>query len=132
MSSLQTRLLTALLAAAIFTCGVWTGRMTASDPTSKMVFTGESQDRSPSKAADEVLRRYSHALNLSSEQRRATRQLFHETAQKVMSLPPLSPERLAEVENFHNKLEPNLDPSQREIAQKLLERTRKRYNSQGQ
>ena len=115
-----------LALAAIFSLGVWAGRMTAPSPIEVDHPAGPGDvPRSPQ--LRKVVDRYRQEVGLSEVQLEAMREGFLENDRKMRKLPRNSAERLEVIEQFHRDIAPLLTEEQQRRADALLEEARVRH-----
>ncbi|MGI9243205.1 MAG: hypothetical protein ACR2RV_20575 [Verrucomicrobiales bacterium] len=108
---------------AIFSLGIWVGRLTA--PEAEVVRlnargneivveeNGRERGTRADKVTQQVVRRYRAELNLNKAQMEEIRPLFMATGKEMVRFPPNSKERIDILLRFHQQIEPTLDEEQR-------------------
>lgn len=115
-----------LVLAAIFSLGVWVGRMTAPVPVASFDAPSDT-DSASSPHMRKVVGRYRHEVGLSEQQLESMREHFLEADREMRGLARDSPERVKVIERFHREIAPILNEEQQRRADALLEDARERH-----
>lgn len=123
-----------LALAAIFSLGIWVGRMTAPPASGPvMMFPassgagGEAAPRAQRMSISKVMEKYRSTLGLTDEQLETLRPSFEESGRKMLREPRRSAARLALIEQFHDEIRPLLTEDQQAKADGMLEEARRRF-----
>jgi hypothetical protein len=119
----------AMLLLAIFAGGFTAGRLTAPAPPSAS--PGFAGPAGRIYTVEDVLTRLTGELRLDDAQRERVRPIVEETVRRMSRLPQRSPERLAAYEDCMAKLRPLLRPDQQPGLDRMLQRARRIFGSQG-
>ncbi len=123
VSFLVLRILALML--VIFASGVWVGRslLPPSPEAPETEIDPEAAAQLPARPL-RVFTRYVEELGLAPDQQRIAAPLLLECAREMRGLAKNTPERLAALERFHEKLSPHLDPGQRVRANAIIDTAR--------
>jgi hypothetical protein len=110
------------LLAVIFATGVWVGRNTVPAEAVEAVAapTGDAEDAGHHSGRWAfAFRRYITALDLTDGQKVLLEPLFKEADEELAGLPRFSKDRQRVIEVLHQRMEPHLNPQQKEEAEKI-------------
>lgn len=112
-----------LALAAIFSIGMWVGRITAPQMGEEVVIPEvEAMDEQTLRyATQRAMRRYRTELELTQEQMKTIRPMFVTVSRRMAMLPPNSKARLAVIEDFHDEIAPHLSDEQKANLKTILE-----------